>query len=139
MFTSVTDINAKKEAKTALTYLLISIFCVIFGAVYELYSHEVYSYFMIYAFVFPLVGGTLPFSILSLIHTRKYPCTLVRNLLHSGVATLTIGSFVRGILDIYGTTNQLSEYYWWLGGLFYISSLIICTIQFVFRIDENKY
>ena len=32
----------------------------LFGAVYELFSHEVYSYYMIYAFGIPLILGVLP-------------------------------------------------------------------------------
>ena len=61
MFTSdIKDPHAKME-KTGFIYLFVSLFCVLFGAVYEYFSHEVYSYFMIYAFVIPQVGGVLPF------------------------------------------------------------------------------
>lgn len=59
MILSTLDIN--RMNKTALYYLFISLFCILFGAVYELFSHEVYSYFMLYAFVIPLGGGALPF------------------------------------------------------------------------------
>ena len=38
----------------------------VLGAVYELFSHGVYSYFMLYAFLFPLAGGALPLLALSL-------------------------------------------------------------------------
>ena len=137
MFSSVTETNSKRLLKTALIYLLISIFCALFGAVYEIYSHEVYSFYMIYAFVFPLVGGAVPFAILALLNTRKYPCSLVRNLIHSGIGTLTVGSIVRGVLEIYGTTNHLSDYYWPMGITLYSLGVIICILQFVFRIGEN--
>lgn len=122
MSTSDTD-TSKKAGKTAFVYLLISLFCVLFGAVYELFSHEVYSYYMLYAFVFPLVGGTLPFSVLSLTRVRKYPNVLARNLYHSGIATLTAGSVVEGVLEIYGTTNSKTLLYWAVGGL-----LAVCGI-----------
>lgn len=138
MFSSVTETNSKNSLKTVLIYLLITIFCALFGAVYELYSHEVYSFFMIYAFAFPLVCGALPFCILALICTRKHPCSLARNLLHSGIGTLTVGCIVRGVLEIYGTTNQLSEYYWPVGIVLYLLGIIVCILQFVFGFGEKE-
>lgn len=115
MYTSDIKTNSKRALKTAFIYLFIALICVLFGAVYELYSHEVYSFYMIYAFVFPLVFGTLPFMMLSLERVKRYPNTIARNLYHSGIATLTVGSIVRGVLEIYGTTNTLADYYWPVG------------------------
>ena len=66
---STSDINRmKKTAKTGFVYLFISLLCILFGAVYEYYSHEVYSYFMLYAFVIPLAGGALPFFCNGFLH-----------------------------------------------------------------------
>ena len=109
--------NTVKTAKTALVYLLISLFCALLGAVYEKYSHEVYSYYMIYAFAFPLAGGALPFAVLNLIGAERYPNALSRNLYHSGIAALTVGSVIQGALEIYGTTNVLVRVYWLTGGI----------------------
>ena len=86
--TSVTDPGGKAAAKTAFVYLLTALFLAFFGAVYELFSHGVYSYYMIYAFAFPLAGGTLPFSLLHLFPTKKYPGAVARGLYHCGIATL---------------------------------------------------
>lgn len=127
MCTSDINTNQKTAARTSLIYLIVALFCAFFGAIYERYSHEVYSYYMIYAFAFPLVGGTLPFHILSLSKSTAYPRSFARNLYHSGIATLTVGSVVRGILDIYGTTNSLSGYYWILGGLLVPAAICIET------------
>lgn len=55
----------KNAVRTALLYLAATILCAVFGAVYEVFSHEVYSYYMIYAFLFPLIGGALPFFLLN--------------------------------------------------------------------------
>lgn len=128
MYTSDTDMTHKKYAKKSVVYLFISLFCILFGAIYEVYSHEVYSYYMIYAFVFPLVGGTLLFSVLGLIKIRIYSRTFARNFYHSGVATLTVGSIVQGILDIYGTTNMLTGWYWRIGLLFIILSIVLTLL-----------
>lgn len=123
MYISDTDIN-KRAGKTAFVYLLISLFCVLFGAVYELYSHEIYSFYMLYAFVFPLAGGTLPFAVLSLKQVKKYPCALARNLYHSGIGTLTAGSIVEGVLEIYGTTNSKTNLYWAVGVLLVVLGIV---------------
>ena len=119
-----TLVTNRTHLKTAFAYLLISIFVAFFGGIYEVFSHGVYSNFMLYAFAFPLVGGCLPFFLLgmwSYIGSEQHPLhfkapnTLTRNLHHSGIATLTIGSVIRGVLDIYGTTNFLTNFYWVVG------------------------
>lgn len=107
-----------RAAKTAFIYLLISLFCVLFGAIYEVFSHGVYSFYMIYAFVFPLAGGTLPFSVIGVSNRLGYPDAFTGNLYHSGIAAWTVGSIIRGVLDIYGTTNALCSYYFMVGGAF---------------------
>lgn len=122
MYTSDTDIS-RKALKTAFLYLLVSLFCALFGAAYERFSHEVYSFYMIYAFVFPLAGGTFPFLAISLFR-KRYPGAVARNLYHSGIATLTVGSIVQGVLDIYGTTNRLTGLYWIVGVILVISGIV---------------
>lgn len=107
--------DTKKYAKTALVYLLISIFCALFGAVYEIFSYGVYSYYMIYAFAFPLVGGVLPALSFCLLGIKKHPGAAARYLYHCGVATFTVGSIIQGVLEIYGTTNDLIWWYWLVG------------------------
>ena len=131
MFSSVTETNSRRSLKTVLVYLLISVFCALFGAVYEIYSHEVYSFYMIYAFAFPLVGGAVPFAILALLANHGYPSALARNLYHSGIATLAVGSIVRGVLEIYGTTNRLSSYYWPIGFAFCLFGIVFYLLQFI--------
>lgn len=123
MYTSDTEFS-KTAAKTAFAYLVIALICVLFGAVYELFSHEVYSYFMLYAFSFPLAGGTFPFLLLSMVKLKRYPGYIARNLHHSAIATLTMGSFIQGVLEIYGTTNTLIECYWFVGILLLLGGIL---------------
>lgn len=124
MYISDTEKNANRSAKTAFVYLLITLFLVLFGAVYEVFSHEVYSFYMLYAFAFPLVGGVLPFSAMNICGWKRYPHTMARNLYHSGIATLSIGSIVQGVLEIYGTTNTLTMWYWIIGTVLVVLSII---------------
>lgn len=112
------DISDKaRMEKTAFGYFLAALFCALFGAVYEVFSHEVYSFYMLYAFGFPLVGGTLPFWVLARGSGKCCPGVAACSLYHAGIAALTVGSFVRGILDIYGTTNRLTAVYFIAGAL----------------------
>lgn len=139
MYASDIELNRKRAAKTALVYLLVSLFFVLFGAVYEIYSHEVYSYYMLYAFAFPLVGGTLVFNILSFLKLQKYPNAIACNLYHSGIATLTVGSVVQGVLEIYGTTNTLSDYYWYVGIVLIVTGAIAGIVGCFLRHREQHY
>lgn len=110
MFTS--DKYGSEKMYTAVIggYLAATVFCALFGAVYECFSHEVYSYFMIYAFAFPLMLGVIPFF---LIRRAGWPFPYrAAALIHAGAAALTVGSIVQGILAIYGTENQLTAVYW---------------------------
>lgn len=127
----ISQLNLEKEAylKTAYVYLLISLFCALFGAVYELFSHEVYSFYMIYAFVFPLAGGVLPFLLMGMEKLSKRPSAISCNLYHAGISTLTVASILSGIVEIYGTTNTLIRIYWMTGTFMILGSLLVCMAQ----------
>ena len=125
MFTSDTEI-LKKGAKTAFGYLLIAGFCALFGGIYEKFSHGVYSYDMIYAFAYPLAGGAIPYLALGL--TGKWPPSAARVLGHWGIAALTVGSIIRGVLEIYGTTNELTVWYAAGGSALFLSGVIVAAI-----------
>jgi len=89
--------------------------CVFFGAVYELFSHEVWSCFMICAFAIPLLLGAIPFFLLRK-RGKPFPGKAAE-LVHAGVAALTAGSILQGVLEIYGTSNPLTAVYWTAGGV----------------------
>ena len=104
MFTS------DKLLKRHILYNLIgAAFLAVFGAVYEAFSHGVYSYFMIYAFAFPLLLGAIPYTILML--NGKNPGWVFLNLWNSAIAAFSTGSVFAGVLEIYGTTNSLVTVY----------------------------
>lgn len=142
----ISDINDRCRAgRVSFSYLLAAVFCALFGAVYERFSHEVYSSYMLYAFAFPLVGGALPFGLLANwgrpmmpsdpdkrgSYTRAArprprmpgPCAL--GLYGAGIATLTVGSIFRGVLDIYGTSNSLVRVYWTAGIVLIALGLVV--------------
>lgn len=53
--------------KKNLFYLFLSLFVLVFGQIYEHFSHGVYSNYMIFAFLFPLLGLFLPNFLLRLL------------------------------------------------------------------------
>ena len=93
-----------------LPYLLAgTVFLALFGAVYEHFSHGVYSYYMIYAFAVPLILGVVP--CVAALAYQACPPPAPRRLWNAGIAVLSVGSVMRGVLDIYGTTNALIAVY----------------------------
>ena len=108
-----------KDIRTALIYLIIWMYLAAAGAVYEHFSFGVYSYYMIYAFAVPLIGGTLPFMLRYMhgvkqsgYHSEKHISTakqyLSAELYHAAIASLTVGSIIQGILAICGRPNSLT-------------------------------
>ncbi len=89
-------------------WLLATAGTVFFAAVYECFSHQVYSRAMILAFLYPLLGGFIPATLLMLAKAKLQPGEWTRSLWDAGIASLTLGSLFRGVLEIYGTTSRLS-------------------------------
>ena len=116
MFTSDRTSNKGKYGSTISGYLLAAVSCAVFGAIYECFSHGVYSCFMIGASAFPLLFGALAFRLLQK-YGKPFPGKLAENFICAGVAALTVGSIVQGVLEIYGTANPLVTGYWIAGGL----------------------
>lgn len=93
-----------------LGHMIFAIFIAVFGAIYEKFSHEVYSYYMIYAFMIPLCLGSFAYLLASK-RAKKEPRNITISAWNAVVVTLTIGSIFQGILEIYGTTNRLVWFY----------------------------
>ena len=110
----------------------------LFAAIYECFSHQVYSGFMIFAFLFPLLGGVFPCSVLLKAAKQKRPGLPSRCLYASGIAALTMGSLFQGILTIYGTTSHLSKYYWLSGGLLVLIALSVYLIERAFSAGARR-
>ena len=128
MFTSDKTADDSRYISVLGVYLSITVFSALFGAVYELFSHGVYSYFMIYAFAFPMLLGVLPFF--GMWKRRKaFPGLLAAQLIHAGLAALCIGSIVQGIIEIYGTENVLINVYWIVGGMLTAAGWLLAVLR----------
>ena len=122
MYTSV-----KQRKKYILWHFIAAVFFFVFGMVYELFSHGVFSPFMAFAFTIPLVAGGILQSIL-LKRKVRIPDLALR-LWNYAIALLTVGSIWKGVLDIYGTTNRLIVYYPIFGGIL----LLLAVVQFILK------
>lgn len=114
--------------KQILKYLGYTIFTFIFGFIYENFSHKVYSNYMMYAYLIPLLMGLVVVSIFYLLKI-KLPNDKTRSLYKASIFTFTLGSLVKGALDIYGTTNRLINVYFDVGLILLGISIIIYLYQ----------
>ena len=145
-----------QDFRTSLIYLAISAGLAFAGAIYEIFSHGVYSYFMIYAFAITLIGGALPYM-LSYIGSLTGRFAQLRALLgsagdsavgaldqnrmgmyHAGIATLTVGSIMKGVLDIYGTTNRLTMVYPVIGAILIIAAVALAVRKNTLNINTEQ-
>ena len=125
MFTSQNNIRLQKHL---IGSIIAALFCALFAAVYEAFSFGVYSYFMLFSFVFPLLGCSLPYSIM-VFRDKNIPDISSLRLWNSGIAALTVGSIIQGVIEIYGTTNQLTIIYWAAGGVLCALGLVVWIIS----------
>mgnify|MGYP006988895184 CR=1 FL=1 len=122
------DTNLKKALQKILNGLLITIGCATFGAIYEHFSHGVYSYYMIYAFALPLLLYVLPNILLLFFGKREIP-EYSRLLWNFGLTTLTVGCIMQGVLVIYGTGNRLMLLYPVLGGMLMTAGVVVWIVR----------
>lgn len=107
-----------KKKKTIIKYILASIICVLINFIYSIFGHGVTSNFMTYMFAYPLILGIL----FTLINNKN--SKLKSNLFLCGISTLTVGSFIQGILEIAGTASDLIYVYYVVGVIFIITGII---------------
>ena len=137
MFTSV--INDRHSCfncfDAARLYVLAAVNVAVFSAIYEHFSFGVYSPFMIFAFVVPLLMGGLVFLLLGRAckKTGSTVPALVCKFWHAAVATLTVGFLFRGVLDIYGTSSSLGAVYWIASAMLAALSLLTLAITSCWR------
>lgn len=120
--------TSERRLRTQLQALLFaSGFLALFGAVYEAFSHGVYSGYMTFAFAVPLLLGVLPYAALLL--GKRVPDRVFLNLWNAGIAALSTGCVFRGVLDIYGTTNALVVVYPIAGGALLAMGLVHLALR----------
>ncbi|MFM0760749.1 hypothetical protein P7J38_00360 [Streptococcus suis] len=122
--TSVTN-STTRVSRTFISYLAITAFLFIFSRIYESLSYGEVSAFMHYMFCVTLIGGAVLLGLLQLIPTLR----LSYNLWNSGVATITAGCLLRGIINLSGRSTTLDQPYWYIGAAFLVLSLVSLFIN----------
>ena len=125
MSTSVTN-STTRFSRTFISYLAIAAFLFIFSRIYESLSYGEVSVFMHYMFCATLVGGIL---LLGLLQVKPNLSRMTYNLWNSGIATITAGCLLRGIINLSGRSTTLDQPYWHVGAGFLALSLITLFIS----------
>lgn len=118
-------LDIKSNKKQIINYFIMSIFFLIFSSIYEYFSHGVFSSYMMYAFLIPFLLGSLIYEIIYLTKSNKYLNKFAMKIYNCSILTFTLGSIMKGFLDIYGTTNNLINVYSKLGIILIIVSIIV--------------
>ena len=125
MSTSVTN-STTRFSRTFISYLAMAAFLFIFSRIYESLSYGEVSVFMHYMFCATLVGGIL---LLGLLQVKPNLSRMTYNLWNSGIATITAGCLLRGIINLSGRSTTLDQPYWYVGAGFLKLSLITLFIS----------
>ncbi len=114
--------------KTVLVYIILTAAAVLVNRIYAYFGHGVHSNKMTYMFLYPLIGGALYYLAIGSVFSktnRLWGYRLFYNMHNTGIATLTAGSFLNGILEIAGTGSEYVKWFYLIGWLFVGSGLIL--------------
>ena len=128
---------SEKNKKTSLIRFLvwcgITAFIALFGFVYEQFSHGVNSNYMWFAWIWPLFFGVGVYGPLCFAPIKKMPGVLAESCYNLGVALLTTRWIMKGVLEIYGKTNdRMVLAYLILFLIFMISGVALYVFGLVF-------
>ncbi|MBO4327309.1 MAG: hypothetical protein J5950_08555 [Clostridia bacterium] len=104
-------------------YAAISLFLLIFGAVYEHFSHGIETPFMRFAFVIPLAMGAGAAGMFLIFKKLRRPGKYPRSIYRWSCACLTAASLLKGVFFIYGTDSIFP--------LVYLIAGMVCLIAAV--------
>ena len=124
----VWDAKGKGWHKEAVLYLLLSLFAVFVDNIYAYFGHGVRSHSMTFMFLYPLLGGSFLYFLIDVVMPdvkRKRGYRLFLNLYNAGIATLTTGSFLNGILEIAGTGSPFTILFFITGWIFSGTGILI--------------
>ena len=89
---------------------------------------------MMFAFLIPFIGLFIPSLLNNLILKRKITDNVTLPW-KCGIATLTVGSIYKGVLEIYGTSGTFEQVYLIIGSLLCIIATIVLITA---RVNTDK-
>lgn len=111
--------------RTFLTYFALSAFLFIFSRIYESFSYGEVSFYMHYMFCVTLIGGAIVLGMMAL---KKNLSRISFNLWNSGVAVITAGFLLRGIINLSGRSTTLDKPCWYIGCAILLIALVSIPI-----------
>ena len=136
MYTLDISGNDKKCVyRSVVIYIGISLFCNAFNIVYAKFGHGVTSIYMTYMFLIPFLLGTVVNLGIGLNDRLPVPFRTIRHFYNSGIATLTVGSCVKGIINIAGSSTILIPVYVVAG----LAMLMIAIIKYVVQVKQKRF
>jgi len=123
--------------KTILTYISMSLIAIVVDNIYAIFGHGVRSAAMTWMFIYPLICGALIYFLIERLIPGVGKTTgyrLFYNVYNSGIATLTVGGFLKGILEIAGTSSTYIVLFNVIGWLFILVGLILlasCMLRYI--------
>ncbi len=119
--------------RTAFRYLAASAGVAAAAYIYEYFSHGVYSPWMMFAHMVPLVMGFVPYLIMYALEDKRGVKGLFSGpagrFYRWGIACFTAGCLMKGVLEIYGTTNAMTGLYWAAGTAFICVAAVAAGIR----------
>ena len=116
-------------------YLGITLFIALFGFVYEQFSHNVHTFYMWFAWIWPLIFGLIPYALFYFLPIKQMPGMLTESVYNFGVAMLTVRSIFKGVIIIYNTTNDAMVLVYTIMA---IVSLVIGAVLYIIGLSINK-
>lgn len=130
MILSTLGTKGKQRVRKGLIGMLITtLFCILFAMIYNHFGHGVYSAYMTYMFLFPLILGGGIYGLILILPMTKEISRFSFNLYNSGIATLTVGSLLKGIFEIAGTSSSYVVVYWLVGIIMVVYSMLMMVRQ----------
>ncbi len=138
MFILGIKMNGQKNKihKTIGVYAILSLVAIGINFIYGQFGHGVHSAAMTWMFLYPLLGGALFYFLLERLKsgmTQFAPFRFGYNSYNSGIATLTVGSFLKGILEIAGTNSLYLVFFTIMGWLFIAVGVTVFALLSVSR------
>jgi len=124
----------KTAGKSTIAYLGAAVFCLVFERIYSIFGHGAHSDSMSLMFLYPLLGGALPFLLLWLFAPQAGRNRFYRpacNIYNSGIAALTAGSALQGVFEIANTSSPYSIVFAAVGWIMAAAGALIYMAGFI--------
>lgn len=127
--------------KTVIIYIILSAVTIGINYIYSFFGHGVSSDAMTWMFLYPLLGGAAVYLILGIAIPNIRQISRYRlyfNIYNSGIALMTVGSLLKGILEIAGTTSAYTKFYYIIGGMCMVISLVLLIVLGIKEKNRRK-